>query len=88
MARLSLSRPGDSSQANAIECHLSPVHLNTLCNNNAETALHAAVRGKHSDVATALLMAGADPNVLCRLPDQVCLLLFHLTRIGIIKGRY
>lgn len=76
MDRLSLSRRGDPSPANAAECQLSPVHLNDLCNNNSETALHAAVRGKHSLIATALLKAGADPNVQCRVPDQVFILYY------------
>ncbi|XP_063218267.1 leucine-rich repeat serine/threonine-protein kinase 1 isoform X2 [Bacillus rossius redtenbacheri] len=72
MARLNLSRLGDSPGPAGLknECQLSPLQLNALCNNGSETALHAAVRGRHTDVASALLMSGADPNVPCRPPDQ------------------
>ncbi|XP_069680319.1 leucine-rich repeat serine/threonine-protein kinase 1 isoform X2 [Periplaneta americana] len=78
MARLNLSRVGVDSQGAAgsgntgkNECHLSPLQLNVYCNNNSETALHAAVRGKHADVAGILLQCGADPNVSCRQPDPM-----------------
>lgn len=36
------------------------------CNNNTETALHAAIRGKHYDIALALLNAGASPNTVIK----------------------
>ena len=78
ISRLNLSRvgpdgqgPGSLGSAGKNECHLSPLHLNAYCNNNCETALHAAVRGKHTDVAGLLLQCGADPNVSCRQPEPV-----------------
>jgi L-asparaginase II len=78
MARLNLSRAGVESQGTGgggtvgkNECHLSPLQLNVYCNNNSETALHSAVRGKHADVAGILLQCGTDPNILCRQPDPV-----------------
>lgn len=78
MTRLNLSRasvdgqgPGGMGAVGKNECHLSPLQLNVYCNNNCETALHAAVRGKHADVAGILLQCGADPNISCRQPDPV-----------------
>jgi hypothetical protein len=78
MTRLNLSRAGVDGQgtigigaSGKNECHLSPLQLNVYCNNNCETALHAAVRGKHADVAGILLQCGADPNISCRQPDPV-----------------
>ncbi|XP_072749395.1 leucine-rich repeat serine/threonine-protein kinase 1 [Anoplolepis gracilipes] len=37
-----------------------PVNLDLYCNNGSETALHSAVRGRHTDVVNALLQAGAN----------------------------
>jgi hypothetical protein len=78
MARLNLSRAGADGQGalgigttGKNECHLSPLQLNVHCNNNCETVLHSAVRGKHADVAGILLQCGADPNVSCRQPESV-----------------
>jgi len=85
MARLNLSRAGIESQGpggvgtvGKNECHLSPLQLNVYCNNNSETALHSAVRGKHADVTRILLQCGADPNVLCRQPDPVSSVIISL----------
>lgn len=78
MTRLNLSHtgvdgqgPGRLGAVGKNECHLSPLQLNVYCNNNCETALHAAVRHKHVDVAGILLQYGADPNISCRQPDPV-----------------
>ncbi|XP_049858112.1 leucine-rich repeat serine/threonine-protein kinase 1 isoform X1 [Schistocerca gregaria] len=72
MARLNLSRAGENQgQAAKNDCMLSPLQLNIYCSNNSETALHVAVRGKHYEVASALLLCGADPNLACRMSDQV-----------------
>ncbi|XP_021920937.1 leucine-rich repeat serine/threonine-protein kinase 1 isoform X3 [Zootermopsis nevadensis] len=78
MTRLNLScagvdgqGPGGIGTVGKNECHLSPLQLNVYCNNNCETALHAAVRSKHADVAGILLQCGADPNIPCRQPDPV-----------------
>lgn len=50
---------------------ICPVNLDLYCNNAAETALHAAVKGKHTEVVIALLLAGADPNLPMKVPyDQ------------------
>ncbi|KAJ1529280.1 hypothetical protein ONE63_006078 [Megalurothrips usitatus] len=68
---LSLSRSnstGSCSGAAATERMLSPLLLDLRCNTNAETALHAAARGKHWDIVNALLQAGADPNVVAQEP--------------------
>lgn len=47
------------------EKNIRPVEVNLYCNEEApETALHAAVRNGHKDVAIALLENGADPNLL------------------------
>ncbi|KAE8744037.1 hypothetical protein FOCC_FOCC009321 [Frankliniella occidentalis] len=69
MSRLNLSlssRSNSASGASATERQLSPVLLDMRCNANAETALHAAARGKHWDITNALLQAGADPNVVAQ----------------------
>jgi hypothetical protein len=78
MARLNLSRagvdgqgPGGTGTTGKNECHLSPLQLNVYCNNNCETVLHSAARGRHADVAGILLQCGADPNISCRQPDSV-----------------
>lgn len=78
MARLNLSHagvegqgPGGIGTAGKNECYLSPLQLNVYCNNNCETVLQAAVRGRHADVAGILLQCGADPNISCRQPDPV-----------------
>ncbi|KAK3921714.1 Leucine-rich repeat serine/threonine-protein kinase 1 [Frankliniella fusca] len=66
---LSLSRGGAGAggpSASASERQLSPLLLDMRCNANAETALHAAARGKHWDITNALLQAGADPNVVAQ----------------------
>ncbi|KYM96488.1 Leucine-rich repeat serine/threonine-protein kinase 1 [Cyphomyrmex costatus] len=48
-----------------------PVNLDLYCNNGSETALHAAVRGKHTEVVNALLQAGANLELPVKIPyDQ------------------
>ncbi|EFN82819.1 Leucine-rich repeat serine/threonine-protein kinase 2 [Harpegnathos saltator] len=48
-----------------------PVNLDLYCNNNSETSLHAAVRGRHTDVVNALLQAGANLELPVKIPyDQ------------------
>ncbi|KOX77506.1 Leucine-rich repeat serine/threonine-protein kinase 1 [Melipona quadrifasciata] len=50
---------------------ICPLNLDLYCNNATETSLHAAVKGKHTEVVAALLSAGADPNLLVKVPyDQ------------------
>lgn len=36
------------------------------CKNNTETALHAAVKGKHYEIVLALLNAGANSNAVIK----------------------
>lgn len=45
---------------------ICPLKLDMYCNNNTETALHAAVKGKHYDIVVALINAGANPNVVIK----------------------
>lgn len=42
---------------------LNPLQLDLYCNDNTETALHAAVKARHMDITAALLQAGANPNL-------------------------
>ena len=42
---------------------ICPLNLDLYCNSNTETALHVSVKGRHIDVVTALLSAGANPNL-------------------------
>ncbi|KAG7189414.1 hypothetical protein KM043_017118 [Ampulex compressa] len=50
---------------------ICPLNLDVYCNNNTDTALHTAVKGKHTEVVAALLQAGADPNLPVKVPyDQ------------------
>nr|XP_018906420.1 PREDICTED: leucine-rich repeat serine/threonine-protein kinase 1 isoform X2 [Bemisia tabaci] len=71
MSRLNLSSR-NSGNADSNERYLSPLKLNMYCNNGAETALHAAVRLKHNEIASALLSSGANPNLpaLHNVSDQ------------------
>lgn len=71
MSRLNLSLGSRSSSGGGVgatERLLSPLLLDMRCNANAETALHAAARGKHWDITNALLQTGADPNVVAQEP--------------------
>lgn len=45
------------------EMELSPLLLDLYCNNNTETALHVAVKCKHHNIISALLISGANPNL-------------------------
>lgn len=65
---------------------MSPLQLNIYCNNNSETVLHVAVRGKHYEVASALLLCGTDPNLPCRLPDQVKYFAMFVVLIGCLSS--
>lgn len=62
MSRLNLGNRGPNSDAT--ERMMCPWELDSYCNNNTETTLHAAVRGRHGDIVSALLSAGANPNIL------------------------
>lgn len=43
--------------------YICPLKIDMYCNNNTETALHVAIKGKHYDICLALLNAGANPNL-------------------------
>lgn len=43
-----------------------PLKIDMYCNNNTETALHAAVKGKHYDIVFSLLKSGANVNVVIK----------------------
>ncbi|VEN41536.1 unnamed protein product, partial [Callosobruchus maculatus] len=45
---------------------ICPLRVDMYCNNNTETALHAAIKGKHYDITLALLEAGANTNLVIR----------------------
>ncbi|KRT85722.1 Ankyrin repeat-containing protein [Oryctes borbonicus] len=66
MSKLNLSREtsveNDYDQVSVI----CPLRIDMYCNNNTETALHAAVKGKHYDITIAVLNAGANPNLIIK----------------------
>ncbi|CAG9859264.1 unnamed protein product [Phyllotreta striolata] len=45
---------------------ICPLRIDTYCNNNTETALHASIKGKHYDITLALLNNGANPNAVIK----------------------
>lgn len=45
---------------------ICPLKIDMYCNNGTETALHAAVKGKHYDLVFALLKAGASVNTVIK----------------------
>ncbi|XP_058798844.1 leucine-rich repeat serine/threonine-protein kinase 1 [Phymastichus coffea] len=49
---------------------ICPLNLDLYCNNNMETALHAAVKGRHLDVVAALLQAGANSNLPVKITNE------------------
>ncbi|XP_043282367.1 leucine-rich repeat serine/threonine-protein kinase 1 isoform X2 [Venturia canescens] len=61
------SKSNDRKDDNTI----SPLNLDLFCNNNTETALHAAVKAGHTEVVAALLQAGANPNLPIRLVNEL-----------------
>lgn len=60
------SKSGDKKDENMI----SPLNLDIYCNNNMETALHAAIKAGHSEIVAQLLQAGANPNLPIKIPDS------------------
>ncbi|XP_018323262.1 leucine-rich repeat serine/threonine-protein kinase 1 isoform X2 [Agrilus planipennis] len=67
MFKLSITRCNSKEEQNDPNTsYLCPLKIDMYCHNNTETALHAAVKGKHYDIANALLNAGANPNLIIR----------------------
>lgn len=66
MSKLNLSRESSFESANldldGNTATICPLKLDMYCNNNTETALHAAVKGKHYEITVALINAGANPS--------------------------
>ncbi|XP_030762504.1 leucine-rich repeat serine/threonine-protein kinase 1 isoform X2 [Sitophilus oryzae] len=63
MSKLHLTK--DSSPESEFDGNtrtICPLRFDMYCNNNTETALHAAIKGKHYDITLALLNGGANPN--------------------------
>ncbi|XP_066583862.1 leucine-rich repeat serine/threonine-protein kinase 1 [Prorops nasuta] len=58
------------------ENFICPINIDIYCNNNTETALHAAVKARHIEIVTALLIAGANPNLPVKIftdhNDEIC----------------
>ncbi|KAF5301002.1 hypothetical protein FQR65_LT08985 [Abscondita terminalis] len=74
MTKLNLSKENSvdkSSDPDANSSMICPLKIDMYCNNNTETALHAAVRGKHYDITLALLNVGANPNMVIRSYQDV-----------------
>ncbi|XP_050515571.1 leucine-rich repeat serine/threonine-protein kinase 1 isoform X2 [Diabrotica virgifera virgifera] len=64
MSRLNFSRENSSENAETDPNTkmICPLRIDTYCNNNTETALHAAIKGKQYDIVLALLKSGASAN--------------------------
>ncbi|XP_056637900.1 leucine-rich repeat serine/threonine-protein kinase 1 isoform X1 [Diorhabda sublineata] len=68
MSRLNFSRENSSenSDNDPNTKKICPLRIDTYCNNNTETALHAAIKGKQYDIVFALLKAGANANAVIK----------------------
>lgn len=67
MSKLNLSRDNSVESVEDINSSLiCPLKIDMYCNNNTETALHAAIKGKHYDIVFALLKAGANANAVIK----------------------
>ncbi|GJQ77064.1 hypothetical protein Trydic_g23635 [Trypoxylus dichotomus] len=66
MSKLNLSRETSIENEYDQVSVICPLRIDMYCNNNTETALHAAVKGKHYDITVALLNAGANPNLIIK----------------------
>ncbi|XP_050296551.1 leucine-rich repeat serine/threonine-protein kinase 1 isoform X5 [Anthonomus grandis grandis] len=62
MYKLHLSTDCSADNEDGNTRAICPLRIDMYCNNNTETALHAAIRGRHYDITLALLNAGANPN--------------------------
>ncbi|KAJ8942684.1 hypothetical protein NQ314_010008 [Rhamnusium bicolor] len=67
MSKLNLSRENSLESENDPNTKLiCPLRIDMYCNNNTETALHAAIKGRHYDITLALLKAGASSNTVIK----------------------
>ncbi|KAJ8679026.1 hypothetical protein QAD02_014813 [Eretmocerus hayati] len=66
MSSLNFRSRNDKKDENMV----CPLNLDLYCNNNMETALHAAVKSRHTDVVAALLQAGANPNLPVKISND------------------
>ena len=58
------SASADQSTLAEDEIWLNPLQLDVYCNSGTETALHHAVKKREHAIATKLLTAGSDPNLV------------------------
>lgn len=68
MSKLNLSRDNsvESVETEPNCSSICPLRVDMYCNNNTETALHAAIKGKHYDIVFSLLKAGANANAVIK----------------------
>ncbi|ALC46696.1 Lrrk [Drosophila busckii] len=66
MSKLHISGEGEDLEQQTQQSMRCPIHVNLLCGAARETALLAAVRGGHLDVAQSLLQHGANPNIVAK----------------------
>ncbi|XP_045460940.1 leucine-rich repeat serine/threonine-protein kinase 1 [Harmonia axyridis] len=73
MSKLNLARSPsvDKSEVSSHQVSVCPLKVDMYCNNNTETALHAAVKGKHYEIVAALLKMKADPNAKIRVYHDI-----------------
>ncbi|XP_065214793.1 leucine-rich repeat serine/threonine-protein kinase 1 isoform X2 [Planococcus citri] len=72
MSRLNLGLNNASNTNDINERFVSPWNVDDYCNHHSETALHAAVRQKHVEIVSLLLLAGANPNLSIYSVDNGC----------------
>ena len=76
MSRLTKEElPDDRDDENNHE-FLSPILIDQYCNQDTETALHAAVKGKFYDIALLLLQSSANVNL--PIKTNVSLLILNI----------
>lgn len=78
MSRLNLGINNANTSNDLNERMVSPWNIDDYCNNQSETALHTAVRQKHIEIATLLLVAGANTNLPMYPIDMVSKSVTHL----------
>lgn len=53
------------------EAYICPLQLDMYCNNEMETALHAAVKSQDYDIVLMLLQSGANPNLMIQADHDI-----------------